>query len=276
MSLWAVKKMFSRFRRLLVRLLTSSDCKGIICHVEIGKMAFVHAMGSPQLEEKIRVIYPAVSAKTFLKEHRTGERVRLLFVSSVNINTEWQFLHKGGLVLLAAFQELRNRFDNLELVVRSRVPAEVRAKFGRVSDIRLIEDPLPWEEMDILFKSADIFVCPAHLTPSLTFLDAMNYELPIVTTDVWSNPELVENGWVGLLVHHPEAHRYIVDSIVHHDWFSFRQVVSRVHPDLVAGQVKNVGVLVENPDLRRRMGREGRREVEQGRFWWRPRKWCSL
>ena len=169
-------------------------------------------------------------------------------------------------MLLEAFSALRKRFPQLELVIRSKVPAEVYAKYRNAPGIRIVQDILPWEEFEGLFQSADIFVCPAHLTPSMAFLDAMSYELPIVTTDIWSNPELVDEGRTGLLVHHPEAHRYIVDSVVHHNWPAFGEARVRVHPDLVAGVVEKVSTLIENPDLRRTMGREGRQEVEHGKF----------
>lgn len=258
--------MFKRFRGLLVRALTSPFCRGIICQVGVGKRAFLHTLGAPELERKVHVIHPAVPPKPFRKEYGSEQRIRLLFTSSANIDSDWQFRDKGGLVLLEAFSALRKRFPQLELVIRSKVPPEVYAKYGNAPGIRIVQDILPWEEFEGLFQSADIFVCPAHLTPSMAFLDAMSYELPIVTTDIWSNPELVEDGRTGLLVHHPEAHRYIVDSVAHHNWPAFGQARRRVHPDLVAGVIEKVSVLIENPDLRRKMGREGRREVERGKF----------
>ena len=258
--------MFRRFRGLVVRTLASPSCKGIISHVEAGKRALLHALDAPHLESKVLVIYPAVPPKGFRKECQREGHIRLLFVGSANIDSEWQFRDKGGLILLEAFDALRKRFTNLELVIRSRVPADVYAKYGHAPGVRIVRDILPWGEFEGLFQSADIFVCPAHLTPSMTFLDAMSYGLPIVTTDVWSTPELVQDGRTGLLVHHPEAHRYIVDSIAHHDWPVFKEVVNRVHPDLVAGVVRKTTMLIENPELRKGMGSEGRREVEEGKF----------
>lgn len=258
--------MFRRFRGLLARTLASPLCKGIICHVEAGKRAFLRALDAYELEGKIHVIHPAVPPRRFLKEYRRERPVRILFVGSANIDSDWQFRDKGGLVLLEAFRALRKRFPNLELVIRSRVSSDVSARYRGVSGMRIIQDILPWEQFEGLFRSADIFVCPAHLTPAMTFLHAMSYELPIITTDIWSNPEIVEDGRTGLLVHHPEAHRYIVDSIAHHDWPAFQEVVNRVHPDLVAGVVEKASILIENAEMRRAMGEEGRREVERGKF----------
>jgi glycosyltransferase involved in cell wall biosynthesis len=257
---------FRGFRGILARTLASRYCRGVTCHVEIGKRALVNALGAPHLEGKVRVIYPAIPPRPFRKAYGQDGAVRLLFVGSSNIDTDWQFRDKGGLVLLEAFQTLREGFPRLELVIRSRVPTDVFAKYGSAPGIRIIQDVLPRREFDALFESADIFVCPAHLTPSVTFLQAMSYELPIVTTDVWSSPELVEDGRTGLLVHHPEAHRYIVDSIAHHDWPAFKEVVNRVHPGLVAGVIEKTRALIENPELRRRIGKEGRGEVEHGKF----------
>ncbi len=258
--------MFRRFRGLLTRLLGSPFCKGIICQVEVGKRALLHALGTPDLEGKVHVIPPAVPARPSHREDRSDGRIRLLFVGSANIDSDWQFRDKGGFVLLEAFRTLRQRFSHLELIIRSRVPAGVWAQYQNAPGVHIVQDVLPWKEYEELFLSADIFVCPAHLTPSITFLDAMSYGLPIVTTDVWSNPELVEEGRTGLLVHHPEAHRYIVDSIAHHDWPAFREAVTHVHPGLVAGVVERTSTLVADVEMRKAMGEEGRRQVERGKF----------
>ena len=257
--------MFRRFRGLIRRLLVSDHCRKVIYQVQIGKKALLASLEAPELADKVEVIYPAVSRKSFVKQYH-NRPVRLLFVGSANIDAHWQFRDKGGLILLEAFVHLRQRFPDLELVIRSRVSPPVRRRCAGVANLRLIEETLPWQELEREFMEADVFVCPAHLTPSMTFLDAMSYELPVVTTDIWSNPELVEDGRTGLLVHHPQAHRYVRDFVAHHDWPEFEQVVNRVDPGLVAGVVGKVSTLIEDPELRRRMGREGRREVEEGKF----------
>lgn len=257
--------MFRRFRWLLRKLLASDCCRKVIYHVEIGKKALLTSLEAPELEDKVQVIYPAVPKKSFAKQNDNGP-VRLLFVGSANIEAEGSFRAKGGFILVEAFLHLRQRFPDLELVIRSRVPPDVRKRCAGVTNLRLIEETLRWEELERGFIEADIFVCPAHMTPSITFVDAMSYHLPVVTTDVWSNPELVEDGRTGLLVHHPQAHRYIRNFVAHNDWPEFKEVINQVDARLVEGIVDKVAMLVQNPELRRQMGSAGGWEVEHGKF----------
>ena len=257
--------MFARLRPLLRRTLASAHCRKVLYHVEIGKKALLASLQAPELAEKVEVVYPAVPARAVCRPERSGP-VRLLFLGSANIDAGWQFRDKGGLVLLEAFRYLRERYPDLELVVRSRLPSAVRKRWAGVPGVRLIERTLLADQLEREFLQADIFVCPAHLTPSVTFLDAMSYGLPIVTTDVWSNPELVEHGRTGLLVHHPDSHRYIQGYVAHHDWPAFKDAVRSVSPALVRDFAAAVATLIEDAELRRRLGEQGRREVEEGRF----------
>jgi glycosyltransferase involved in cell wall biosynthesis len=70
---------------------------------------------------------------------------------------------------------------------------------------------------------------------SLTLLESMGYGIPVVATSVGGNPELVVEGETGYLV--PVNNR-----------------------SLLADRIVK---LLVNPELRRRMGEEGRRRIER-------------
>lgn len=256
---------FSICKPLVRKALGSRACKKIIYDVEAGKQALLSLLGMPELERKIAVIYPATSEKRFVKHEAKGP-IRLLFVGSANIDTANQFETKGGRILLEAFLPLRQRYKDLELVVRSRVPRDVRDRFGSVEGLTIMEEILPVGQLERLFLDADIFVAPVHTVPSKTIVQAMSYELPIVTTDVWSAPELIENGRTGIMIHHPTANAFTDGFVVHFDSREYREVLSTVNPELVRGVVESVARLIEDPDLRRRLGRAARLQVESGRF----------
>ncbi len=256
---------FTTCTPLVRKALGSRACKKIIYDVEAGKRALLSLLGMPELERKIAVIYPATSAKRFVKHEATGP-IRLLFVGSANIDNANQFETKGGRILLEAFQQLKRRYTDLELVVRSRVPRDVRDRFGSVNGLTIVEEILPVHQLEKLFLDADIFVAPVHTVPSKTIVQAMSYELPIVMTDAWSAPELIDNGRTGILIHHPTAHTFTDGFVVHFDSREYRRVLSTVNPELVRGVVESVTRLIEDPELRRRLGREARHEVEVGRF----------
>jgi glycosyltransferase involved in cell wall biosynthesis len=211
-------------------------------------------------------VHSAVPKRAFTKAHSHSGKVRLLFVNSANINADSHFLTHGGLVVLEAFSCLKRKYPHVELAVRSGLPRSIKEQYRGMPDVRIYDQVVPWSQLEAEFKSADIFVYPTHVTPRIVFLDAMSYELPIVTTDVGGNPELVEDGHKGLLVHHPGAKDFTDGFIVHLDSRAWQRAIASVDEKLVQGVVEKVSLLIEDPELRRRLGREGRREVEEGKF----------
>jgi glycosyltransferase involved in cell wall biosynthesis len=231
---------FSLYQSVVKKVLNSGYCRKIICRVAAIKQDFLAHFGD-ELESKIAVVYWGVPRKDFTKTY-TEDRVKLLFVNSANINSHAHFNLKGGNELLEAFLALNRRYDNLELVVRSGITKGTKEKYSQVKNIRFIDTPILWEELEQEWQSADIFVLPTWVTPAMVLFDAMSYELPIVTTDTPGNPEVVEDGKTGLLVH-----RRLVDSLDH---------------ELVQALVEKISLLIENQELRRRMGGEARHQAE--------------
>ena len=259
---------FERWKWLLRPMLQSPYCRKIVFELEAGRKAFMQWTGWKELEQKAVVLHAAVPQRGFRKIFRAPAdgRLKLLFVNSANINMGEHFYGHGGAIAVAAFLKLRRTFPNLELVIRSGVPARLKQTLEGIENLRIIDKPIPWIELEAEFKTADIFIYPTHVTPSMVFLDAMSYELPIVTTDVWGNPELVQDGETGLLVHHPRAHEYTEKAIFRPDSAAIRRVKFSVDPELVDGVAERIRLLIEHPDLRRRMGEAGRRQVEEGDY----------
>jgi glycosyltransferase involved in cell wall biosynthesis len=259
---------FHRWKWLLKSALTSPRCRRILFELDAGRKAFLQMTGWSDLEPKMAVVHSAVPRRSVARpiQKGKGSTVRLLFVNSANITIDDHFYAHGGLLAVETFFQLRQRFPNLELVVRSSIPAHLKRKWGGVPNLRLIDRVLPWHELEREFVAADIFIYPTHVTPSMVLLDAMSYELPIVTTDVWGNPELVKHGHNGFLIHHPEAWEYTDGFVVHFGSQSWRRAIGSVDQRLMQGMVQKTSSLIEDLEFRRRMGRQGRREVEEGEF----------
>lgn len=258
---------FKRFRGLVKKVLTAHSCRKIIVSIDAGKKALEATLG-PDLTEKTDVVHWAVPKKEFAKSFNEN-KVKLLFVNSGNI--PGQFHAKGGKEALEAFSLVRKRYPYVEMVVRSDVPSPMRRRCAQIAGLRIIDKVVPWEELEREFMTADIFLLPAHHTPMMAFLDAMSYELPVVTTDAWGNPEIVEDGTTGLFVHdsgvalHYEKmlSRYFVPPVGSPE---YRDIVASTNPQIVQDLVQRLGLLIEDPELRRRLGRAGREAVENGRF----------
>ena len=268
------------YRSFIEKQLASVHCRKIITWSEVAKTSILANFDGSLFAHKMVVVPLAVRAQNFVKSYKT-DKVRLLFVGTANaprgriaalLGTKFffDFDGKGGKEILYAFRILHQRFPDLELVVRSGVPAALSREFDGHPNIRFIDRIVPREQLVEEFKSADIFLYPTHqLTPWTVFLEAMSYELPIVTTNLYANPEIVADGVTGLLIQPSKRVPYYWDnyvlpigSPVHREYM---EAIKTPDPVVIEDLVAKASFLIENPDARREMGRRARWEIEEGR-----------
>lgn len=259
-----------RFRRLLERVLGSPYCRRILCWCELAERSLLTHLNADLFAHKVEIVpYGTPPKRHFVRAHNPS-RTKLLFMGSGNRPGE--FYNRGGNVVLEAFLELNRLYRHLELVIASDVPLEIKRTCQGIPNITIIEDRISKDQrlQEQVFGSCDIFVFPGHVTP-LAILEAMSYELPIVATAVYATAELIEDGKTGLLIR-PAKHvpYYVGDCLptgtgdgLDRD---FRRAVRRTDPDMVRDLVKKTVILIDNPELRWRMGKAARWEAEYGRF----------
>ena len=150
---------------------------------------------------------------------------------------------KGIFHLLEAARALP---PGVQLVLCASAPdtPEIEARLRRAvpdhPNVLWIDAMVPVDTVVQLYSHAAVFVCPSVYEPfGLINLEAMACETPVVASAVGGILEVVEDGVTGLLV--PPA-----------------------RPDELAAALRRV---LENPELGRRLGRAGRRRVEE-RFSW--------
>ena len=268
------------YRRYIEDQLASPDCRMIITWSEAAKASVLANFDGSRIAHKMAVVPLAAHGQDSVKSWST-EKVKLLFVGTANApggriasllgtRSFFDFDGKGGKEVLQSFRVLNRKYPNLELVVRSGVPAAVRRDFAKYPNLRFIEQRIPREDLVGEFSSADIFLYPTHqLTPWTVFLEAMSHELPIVTTDLYANPEIVQDGVTGLLVQSSKEVPYYWENLLlpmgsplHREYM---EAIKTPDPMVVDDLVAKTSLLIENPDLRRQMGRRARWEVERGR-----------
>ncbi len=261
-------KHFNRYKKLIERVLSSEYCKKIICWFEAGKKTVLANMDCQNFEHKVETVPLAVRKKNFIKDYGNKETIKLLFVGSANIPGEFEY--KGGKEVLAAFVLLRKKYPNLELVIRSDIPKQIRDKYKGLSNLRLIEGIIPWEQLETEFKSANIFLFPSYSASGPATLDAMSYELPVITTDVWANSEMVSNGKTGFVIRKSEKVSYYIEDFIpnwdYHPGSQFMKSIKTTDPRVVEELAEKTSILIENEELRKKMGRAGRQEIETGKF----------
>jgi len=259
---------FPRYKRSVERLLASDYCRKILTWTEVAKKSILLNFRCADFEHKIEVIPPAVHSKGFIKDY-SQDKVRLLFIGSVNDPEDFEA--KGGKEALQAFTILNRKYDNLELVLRARLPNHIRSKYAGLNNLKMVEDILPWQLLEQEFKQADIFIFPSHLLQNTVVLDAMSYELPVVTTEIGAtNGEYVEDGVTGFVVASSERVPYFLGNFILTSETIHRsrliKATRSVEPKVVDELAAKTSLLIESPDLRRKVGKAARWEVDHGRF----------
>jgi glycosyltransferase involved in cell wall biosynthesis len=257
-----------RFKGVLESAFSSPHCRKILCQSEASRKSLLADFDAKRFANKIEVVHCSVAPKPFQKQYVDG-KVRMIFVgASARETSLLAFEYKGGREVLESFVQLRRQFSNLELVVRSNLPPDVRAKYEGTTGLRFIEDIIPLEELEREYMSADICILPCHTTIAMTFLEAMSFELPVVTIDSWANAEYIEHGRTGLVA--PRSARlpyyYGNTAQVNFGTPEYDRAMRNTDPVVVEELTKRLRLLVESPELRRGLGMAGRREVEQGKF----------
>lgn len=246
-----------RFRAVIERALGSGNCRAILCHSHAARESLRRQLRIEPFEHKIHVTPPGWPVTEFQPVAKPdGAPVRMLFVSGNTMAA--RFTLKGGLESLEAFAALRERFPNLELVIRSDVEPGIRKRYEGLPGLRIVSDLIPYAELQRLYRESDLYWYPAHCLNSVSMLEAMNYGLPTITTDYYDNPEYVEDGVTGIILPH---HRLLPP------WDTSEMRVRRAlgtrDPELVRALVQKTAFLIENAEVRRRMGRAARGAVER-------------
>lgn len=257
-------KHLKRFRSVIEKTLASNFCKKILLWSEAGMRSVVGDLDARGFGHKCEIVYLAVPPKQFAKEHKE-DKIRLLFVGSGSSEGAFEWRGSG---LFESFSILRQQYSNLELSVRSDVPDYLRARYGALANLRILDEFLPPEQLEREYLSADIFVFPSYTTAPLTLLEAMSYELPTVTLDAWANSEYVENGKTGFVVPRSPKVPYYYPETFQPNFPSpeFTDALRTPDPNVVAELVRKLKLLIEDHELRRRLGRTARVEVEKGKF----------
>jgi len=256
---------FKYYKNWIKDALESESCKRIMPWTDAGKKTILLSFDSEEVHNKVETVHLAVPPKKFAKNYNK-DKTKVLFVGSQNLPRDFDI--KGGKEVLEAFNELNSQYKNLELTVRSYVPEKIKLKYSKFKNIKIIDQIIPWSMLDEEFKTSDIFLYPSHHTPGLAILDAMSYELPVITTDVWGNKEMVKNGKNGFLITKSERINYTVENSIP-NWSSrknLKLIKKSTDPQVVKSLVDKTSILIEDQVLRRKMGEAGRNEIDFGEF----------
>jgi sugar transferase (PEP-CTERM/EpsH1 system associated) len=224
-----------RFFPLLFKHLAKTfDCV-IACSESARKS---HVQSGLLQENKYVTIHNGIERKRF-SQGRTSTRRRSSNPGHLTIGTIGSLTsHKGHSYLISAVAELRDHGLHPTVVIVGDGPlrAELADKIG---ELGLTEQVLlvgVTDNIPALLADFDIFVLPSLREGfPITLLEAMASGLPVIATDVGGNGEAVLDGENGVIVQHGDSNK-------------------------LASALR---MLIENPELARRMGERGERRVAE-------------
>lgn len=252
---------FRLLKRKIEKVLSSKYCKKIMPWTNTGKKTIETFLDVKNFKDKIEVVYPAMHIPPQQPKYEDG-KITMLFVGS--ITNPRDFFFKGGEYALKCFEILSKKYD-VQLIVRSAVPKEIKEKYQKFKDLVFVENVLPKNELYKLYAKSDVSLFPGHTYSLMATLESMAFGLPLVTIDGVANAEFVEHGKTGFLAK-PSKH-ILTDPIV------FCWVAKKMHghrilvdPIVVNELTQHLAALVENDSLRKEMGKQAKKRIENGDF----------
>lgn len=195
--------------------------------------------------DKIVVIPYGMNVEEFATSYRKEEcREKLGLSRNKNIILFVGVLgsHKGPDILIKAMQKIIKSIPDAKLIFVGRGPLReeleiMSKKIGIDENIKFTGFIESTFKKMLYYKSADIFCLPStmsHESCGIVNLEAMACNVPIVASKIGGVPDVVKDGENGLLVP-PKDSEALADAIIY---------------------------LLENEDVRERMGKNGRKKVE--------------
>ena len=232
--------------KIVENKLASNRCKKIISRCKAVTSSLLSGYNCKKFKYKIEEVFPAIPVPKFKKEkHR---KTTLLFISGYP-----SFFRKGGREVLEAFSILEKKYD-VRLIMRAKVPEEYKKKYCS-KNIIYIDKMIPYSKIySKLYSKADIFVLPTYFDAfGISYLEAMSCGIPCIGTDIFAVPEIIENKKSGFIIHSPISNYY--KNGLHKDPGLKEEYAREIKiPGVVNQLVNKCSILIENTNLRKKMG----------------------
>lgn len=121
-------------------------------------------------------------------------------INILNIGSIYCVKNQAGLI--EAFAILKNEFSNIRLIIAG--DGELRKDMEKLAEERGVSDYIEFKGIisptNTVLNQSDIFCLPSHYEGlSLSIIEAMATGLPVVASNVGGNPDIVKDGYNGLL-----------------------------------------------------------------------------
>jgi|GEM_PF-1279229 len=236
------------------RLFRQDQCRKIVFWSEAARRTMLEygRVRDPKILDKTTVVYPAIREVPDYKIRYSDDQINLLFSGD--------FFRKGGANVVDVFEQLQPKFPGIKLRVccdekidfntpnrelRGKYLEKIRSNsaiiFGRVSRQEMLETILPETSVYLLPTYNEAF--------GFAILEAMAYGIPVIATNQFAIPEMIEHEQSGLLI---DMSQYNTQKM-------FRGYVVDKIPDDFRGHINeqlilHLSSLIESANLRKQIG----------------------
>jgi len=162
--------------------------------------------------------------------------------------------------------------SNCELIMISDFPKDVIREYSNHKNIKLIKANLTRKELARYFQNVDIFVYPTRIdTFGFVLLEAMAHKLPIISTNLYAIPEIIEDGKTGFLVNpliewYTKDGKPLLDDDIKKYICSYQKYYSKNKEKYIKEIVEKIELLIKNKKMREKMGEKGFKQIKDGKF----------
>jgi len=205
---------------------------------------------SKDVVEKVDVVYPAI--------RRVEDELISFNDNRVNFLFSGDFFRKGGAQVVDAFEVLQKKYNNISLRICSHESLGTGNKLLRNKYLYKIKNNPSIllgfvdrsEMINNILPNTDIFVSPTFAeTFGFAILEAMAYGIPVISTNIFAIPELVEHGENGFLID-VSAHQFVQKA----QNYIINDIPELFHHYLVSEIHKYMSILVDDCAMRRKFG----------------------
>jgi glycosyltransferase involved in cell wall biosynthesis len=253
-------------KKLISKILRTNECKYILPWSDWGAKTVLNSVDCTGFKDKIKVIRYTVPPKKIERVKKTSS-IRMLFVGSINQCGKMREMFKGLHENVEAFIQLQGKYDNLELVIRSSVPTEIRERISEYSNIKIIDSLLSPSQLEELYLSADIFPHVGYEALNLSTLEAMSYGIPVIVTNLYNIPEAVTHMKNGMLVDLPNPKLLYTKNGCPNEYSNPpTDIIKKFRSNIIEKTKESMVKLIEDTSFRHNIAREAINTINDGEF----------
>lgn len=185
---YSMRKCIHKILHIYDRELHSDESKALVVFSEFSKKVHLR-FGADS--KKISVIHPGIPNRSIQTKEKS-KRVNILFAGV------W-FERKGGLILLKAYNLIKNKHQNSRLTLLGSLPKGMKINDSQIEQ----HDFVSYERLiNEFYPKADIFVLvpPQAEGYGMVSIEAMSFGIPTIVSSVYALPEIVEDGKTGFVI----------------------------------------------------------------------------